>query len=76
LTGQCKFEGIYFVFFFPLQKKEERNPTHIAAHLQAPRADAQNQFLRQVSAEPNLFELCRTQQKSAKLKLAKELQFC
>jgi hypothetical protein len=36
---------IYFVFFFPPQKKEERNPTHIAAHLQAPRADAQNQSL-------------------------------
>jgi hypothetical protein len=36
---------IYFVFFFPPQKKEERNPAHIAAHLQAPRADAQNQSL-------------------------------
>jgi hypothetical protein len=36
---------IYFVFFFPPAKKEERNPTHIAAHLQAPRADAQNQRL-------------------------------
>ena len=40
LTGQCKFEGIYFVFFFP-PTKEKRNPTHIAAHLQAPQADAQ-----------------------------------
>jgi len=29
---------IYFVFFFPPQKKEEGNPTHIAAHLQAPTA--------------------------------------
>jgi transcriptional regulator with XRE-family HTH domain len=27
LIGQCKFEGIYFVFFFHPQK--ERNPTHI-----------------------------------------------
>jgi len=31
---------IYFVFFFPPAKKEERNPSHIAAHLQAPRANA------------------------------------
>jgi len=31
------------LFFLPPAKKEERNPTHIAAHLQAPRADAQNQ---------------------------------
>lgn len=27
MIGQCKFEGIYFVFFFHPQK--ERNPTHI-----------------------------------------------
>jgi len=31
--GRCKFEGIYFVFFFPPQK-EKGNPTHITAHLQ------------------------------------------
>ena len=44
---------IYFIFFLPLAKKEEGNPTHIAAHLQAPQlvptiqeADAQNLFLR------------------------------
>jgi len=36
---------IYFVFFFPPRKKEEENLTHIAAHLQAPRAYAQNQSL-------------------------------
>jgi hypothetical protein len=42
LTGQCKFDGnevrrsqIYFVFFFPPQKKE-RNPTHIAHIAKAP----------------------------------------
>jgi hypothetical protein len=26
LTGQCKFDGIYFVFFFPPQKKKEKPP--------------------------------------------------
>ena len=34
-------------------------------------AITQAKFLRQVSAEPNLFGLCRTEQKSAKLNLAK-----
>jgi hypothetical protein len=45
LTGQCKFDGNLFCFFLPPAKKEEGNPTHIAAHLQAPRANAQNQSL-------------------------------
>jgi len=45
MTGQCKFDENLFCFFFPPAKKEEGNPTHIAAHLQAPRADAQNQSL-------------------------------
>jgi hypothetical protein len=51
LIGQCKFDGIYFVFFFPPQK-EKKNPTYIAAHLQAPQlapttrgANAQKQNL-------------------------------
>jgi len=35
LTGQCKFDGIYFVFFF-LPAKKSQTPTHIAAHFQAP----------------------------------------
>jgi len=43
---------IYFVFFFPPAKKEEGNPTHIAAHLQAPRADAQNQSLQKSCNRP------------------------
>ena len=33
---------IYFVFFFPPQKKE-RNPTHIAANLQTPTSQRYNQ---------------------------------
>jgi len=33
------------LFFSSPRKKEEGNPTHIAAHLQAPQADAQNQSL-------------------------------
>jgi len=43
LIGQCKFDGNLFCFFLSPAKK--KNPTHIAAHLQAPRADAQNQSL-------------------------------
>ncbi len=27
MKGQCKFEGIYFVFSLPTQKKEEAQPT-------------------------------------------------
>jgi len=45
LIGQCRFDGNLFCFFLPTHKKEEGNPTHIAAHLQAPRANAQNQSL-------------------------------
>jgi hypothetical protein len=41
LTGQCKFDGNLFCFFLPPAKKEEGTPTHIAAHLQATRANAQ-----------------------------------
>jgi len=44
MKGQCKFEGIYFVFFFPPQKKEE-TPTHIAAHFQAPTSHRTNRRL-------------------------------
>jgi len=33
----------FFLFFSSPRKKEEGNPTHIAAHLQAPRANAQRQ---------------------------------
>lgn len=43
MKGQCIFKEIYFVFSSPTKK--ERNPTHIAAHLQVPRADTQNQSL-------------------------------
>jgi len=45
MTGQCRHDGIYFVFFFPPAKKEERNPTHIAAHLQARTSQRSNQRL-------------------------------
>jgi len=37
--------GIYFVFFFPPQKKEERNPTHIAHITKATRANATTKAL-------------------------------
>jgi len=43
LIGWCKLDE--FILFFPTLKKEKGNPTHIAAHLQAPRANAQNQSL-------------------------------
>jgi len=36
---------IYFVFFFPPQKKEEWNPTHIAHIAKAPRANAEAKAL-------------------------------
>jgi hypothetical protein len=39
MTGQCKFDGIYFVFFSHPQK-EERNPTHIAHIGKAPLTNA------------------------------------
>jgi hypothetical protein len=45
LLGQCKFDGIYFVFFFPPTKKEERNPTHIAHIAKAPQANAETKAL-------------------------------
>jgi len=44
LTGQCKFDGIYFVFFFP-PAKEEGNPTHIAHIAKAPQANAATKAL-------------------------------
>jgi len=43
LTGQCKFDGNLFCFFLPPAKKEERNPTHIAAHLQTHTSRRSNQ---------------------------------
>jgi hypothetical protein len=50
---------IYFVFFSPPAKEEERNPTHIAPHLQAPQlvpnireANAQNQSLQKSCNRP------------------------
>jgi len=43
LKGQCKFDGIYFVFFFPPAK--EVNPTHIAHIAKAPRAYAKAKAL-------------------------------
>jgi len=36
---------IYFVFFLPPAKKEERNPTHIAHIAKAPRANAKTKAL-------------------------------
>jgi hypothetical protein len=44
MTGQCKLDGNLFWFFF-LPAKEERNPTHIAAHLQAHTSRRSNQRL-------------------------------
>jgi hypothetical protein len=44
LTGQCKHDEIYFVFFFQPQD-EERNPTHIAHISKAPRANAKTKAL-------------------------------
>ena len=38
-TGKCRHDGNLLCFFLPTHKKEERNPTHIAAHLQAPQAN-------------------------------------
>jgi hypothetical protein len=38
LIGQCKLDGIYFVFFSHPQKE---NPTHKHTHLQFARASAQ-----------------------------------
>jgi len=35
---------IYFVFFLPPAKKEERNPAHIAAHLQTRTSRRSNQW--------------------------------
>jgi len=45
LTGQCKFDGNLFCFFFFLPAKEEGNPTHIAHIAKAPRANAQTKAL-------------------------------
>jgi len=43
---ETKFGGAKFILFFSSpRKKRRKKPTHIAAHLQAPRADAQNQSL-------------------------------
>jgi hypothetical protein len=35
LIGWWKFDGIYFVFFFPPAKKVKETPTHVAAYFQA-----------------------------------------
>jgi hypothetical protein len=45
------------------------------AYLLVAQKPSHSQFLQKVSAEPNLFELCRTEQKSAKLKPAKKLAY-
>ncbi len=52
MTGQCKFDGNLFCFFFPPAKKEERNPTHIAAHCQATLADAQTKACQRATIYP------------------------
>ncbi|MCE5224863.1 MAG: hypothetical protein LLG05_03295, partial [Porphyromonadaceae bacterium] len=44
MIGQCKFDGIYFVFFFHPQKKKETLPA--LQHICNPtRADAQTKGL-------------------------------
>jgi hypothetical protein len=44
LIGQCKFDGIYFVFFSHPQKDKE-TPTHIAHIAKAPQANAATEAL-------------------------------
>ncbi len=44
LKGQCKLEGIYFVFS-PTRKKTIETPTHIAHIAKAPPANAENKAL-------------------------------
>jgi hypothetical protein len=39
MTGRCKFDGIYFFYFFPTQKRKKGNPIHIAHIAKAPRAN-------------------------------------
>jgi len=39
---------IYFVFFFPPHKKEERNPAHKTAHLQIAQANARPKFAKEL----------------------------
>jgi|GEM_PF-6140608 len=51
LIGWCILDE-FILFFLSPAKKEERNPTHIAAHLQAPRANAQNQSLQKSCNRP------------------------
>lgn len=41
MLGRRKFDGNLFYFFLPHAKKEEENPTFLAAHLQAPQANTQ-----------------------------------
>jgi len=46
---------IYFVFFFPPQKKKKRNPTHIAHIAKAPRAYATTKALSKSAILPTHF---------------------
>jgi len=43
---------IYFVFFFPPSKKEERKSTHIVAHCQVTQADAQTKACQRATIYP------------------------
>jgi hypothetical protein len=52
LIRQCKFEGIYFVFFRP--QKDKETPTHIAHIGKAPRAKAESQTLPKSAILPML----------------------
>jgi hypothetical protein len=45
---------IYFVFFFPPQKKKKGNPTHIAHIAKAPQANAQSKALSKSAILPTL----------------------
>jgi len=44
------------LFFSSPRKKEERNPSHIAAHLQAPRANAATKALSKSAILPALLK--------------------
>ncbi len=68
MTGQCKFDGNLFCFFLPTRKKEERNPTHIAAHLQARTSQRSNQSF---AKECNLADPLGTNNKSSTFYIVK-----
>jgi len=60
MTGLCKFDEIYFVFFFP-PTKEEGNPTHIAHIAKASQAAAQTKALPKSAILPSHTETFQLQ---------------